>query len=136
MIAEILARCGLKVGHTTTNGIYIGNERIAAVDASGPKSARLVFRDPTVEAAVLETARGGILREGLGFDRCDVGAVLNVTADHLGLRGVDTIEQLAEVKSLLVEIVRKDGASVLNADDQLVAQMADRAEGRIVYFSM
>jgi cyanophycin synthetase len=105
-------------------------------DMTGPWSARVVLKDPTVDSAVLETARGGILREGLGFDRCDVGAVLNVSADHLGLRGVDTIEQLAEVKSLLVEIVRKDGAAVLNADDQLVAKMAERAEGRIVYFSM
>ena len=103
---------------------------------TGPWSARVVLTDPTVDAAVLETARGGILREGLGFDRCDVGAVLNVTADHLGLRGIDTVEELAEVKSLVVEVVREDGASVLNADDPLVAEMAERAEGRIVYFSM
>jgi cyanophycin synthetase len=96
----------------------------------------VVLKDPTVDSAVLETARGGILREGLGFDRCDVGAVLNVTSDHLGLRGVETIEQLAEVKRLIVEVVRENGASVLNADDPLVAAMAEHAEGRVVYFSM
>lgn len=96
----------------------------------------MVLKDPTVDAAVLETARGGILREGLGFDRSDVGAVLNVSNDHLGLRGVNTVEQIADVKSLVVETVRRDGASVLNADDPLVAAMAEDARGRIVYFSM
>src|SRR5690606_17574382 len=95
-----------------------------------------VLKDPTVDAAVLETARGGILREGLGFDRCDVGCVLNVSNDHLGLRGVNTVEEIARVKSLVVEVVRDDGASVLNADDPLVAAMAEDAEGKIIYFSM
>ncbi len=136
MVAHILKMNGERVGLTTTDGIYIDGQIYMKGDMTGPWSARVVLKDPTVDSVVLETARGGILREGLGFDRCDVGAVLNVSADHLGLRGVDTIEQLAEVKSLLVEIVRKDGASVLNADDELVAQMAERAEGRIVYFSM
>jgi cyanophycin synthetase len=136
MVAHILKMNGERVGLTTTDGIYIDGQIYMKGDMTGPWSARVVLKDPTVDSVVLETARGGILREGLGFDRCDVGAVLNVTADHLGLRGVDTIEQLAEVKSLLVEIVRKDGASVLNADDELVAKMAERAEGRIVYFSM
>src|SRR5262249_30781360 len=136
IVAHILKMNGERVGLTTTDGIYIDGQLYMKGDMTGPWSARVVLKDPTVDSAVLETARGGILREGLGFDRCDVGAVLNVTADHLGLRGVETVEQLAEVKSLLVEVVRDDGASVLNADDALVAGMAERAEGRIVYFSM
>jgi cyanophycin synthetase len=136
MVAHILKMNGERVGLTTTDGIYIDGQLYMKGDMTGPWSARVVLKDPTVDSAVLETARGGILREGIGFDRCDVGAVLNVSSDHLGLRGVDTLEQLAEVKRLIVEIVRDDGASVLNADDALVAAMAEHAEGRIVYFSM
>src|SRR5215510_4805435 len=136
MVAHILKMNGERVGLTTTDGIYIDGQIYMKGDMTGPWSARVVLKDPTVDSAVLETARGGILREGLGFDRCDVGAVLNVAADHLGLRGVETLEQLADVKSLIVVVVREDGASVLNADDPLVAKMAERAEGRIVYFSM
>lgn len=136
MVAHILKMNGERVGLTTTDGIYIDGQVYLKGDMTGPWSARVVLKDPTVDSAVLETARGGILREGLGFDRCDVGAVLNVSSDHLGLRGIDTLEQLAEVKSLIVEVVREQGASVLNADDALVAQMVERAEGRIVYFSM
>jgi len=136
MVAHILKMAGERVGLTTTDGIYIDGQLYMKGDLTGPWSARMVLKDPTVGAAVLETARGGILREGLGFDRCDVGAVLNISADHLGLRGVDTLEQLAEVKSLIVEVVRDDGVSVLNADDPLVAAMAERAEGRIFYWSM
>ncbi|HRC76107.1 MAG TPA: cyanophycin synthetase, partial [Kouleothrix sp.] len=136
MVAHILKMNGERVGLTTTDGIYIDGQLYMRGDMTGPWSARVVLKDPTVDSAVLETARGGILREGLGFDRCDVGAVLNVSSDHLGLRGVDTLEQLAEVKRLLVEVVRDNGASVLNADDPLVAAMAEHAEGRVVYFSM
>ncbi|HJZ45673.1 MAG TPA: Mur ligase family protein, partial [Roseiflexaceae bacterium] len=144
MVAHILKMNGERVGLTTTDGIYIDGQIYMKGDMTGPWSARVVLKDPTVDSAVLETARGGILREGLGFDRCDVGAVLNVAADHLGLRGVDTLEQLAEIKQLLVEVVRDDpsansgrgGAAVLNADDALVAKMAAKAEGRVVYFSM
>ncbi len=134
MIAHILKMSGKRVGLTTTDGIYIDGERILKGDMTGPWSARVVLTDPTVEAAVLETARGGILREGLGWDRCDVGCVVNVTADHLGLGGIDTVEDLAFVKRLIVEVVRDTGASVLNADDKLVAAMAEHAEGRIMYF--
>ncbi len=135
MIAHILKMSGKRVGLTTTDGIYIDGERILKGDMTGPWSARVVLTDPTVEAAVLETARGGILREGLGWDRCDVGCVVNVTADHLGLGGIDTVEDLAFVKRLIVEVVRENGSSVLNADDKLVAAMAEHAEGRIMYFS-
>jgi cyanophycin synthetase len=105
-------------------------------DASGPRSARMVLGNPLVEAAVLETARGGMLREGLGFDTCDVGAVLNVTADHLGLKGINTVEELACVKSIVVESVARRGHSILNADDPLTVKMARHARGRIVWFSM
>jgi cyanophycin synthetase len=136
MVAHILKMNGERVGLTTTDGIYIDGQLYMRGDLTGPWSARMVLKDPTIEAAVLETARGGILREGLGFDRCDVGAVLNVSNDHLGLRGVNTVEEIAEIKSLVVEVVRDDGASVLNADDPLVAGMAERAGGRIVYWSM
>ena len=135
MIAHILKMSGKRVGLTTTDGIYIDGERILKGDMTGPWSARVVLTDPTVEAAVLETARGGVLREGLGWDRCDVGCVVNVTADHLGLGGVDTVEDLAFVKRLIVEVVRDTGSSVLNADDKLCVAMADHAEGRIMYFS-
>ncbi len=135
MIAHILKMSGKRVGLTTTDGIYIDGERILKGDMTGPWSARVVLTDPTVEAAVLETARGGVLREGLGWDRCDVGCVVNVTADHLGLGGIDTVEDLAFVKRLIVEVVRDTGSSVLNADDKLCVAMADHAEGRIMYFS-
>ena len=136
MVAHILRAEGLTVGLTNTSGVYIGDERVFAGDASGPKSARLVLRDPTVQAAVLECARGGILREGLAFDRCDVGAVLNVQADHLGLKGIDTLEDLAAVKSVVSESVGRRGISVLNADDLLVRRMARHAGGRVCWFSM
>jgi cyanophycin synthetase len=135
MVAHMLKLDGKCVGLTTTDGIYINGELYKSGDTTGPWSARMVLRDPTVSAAVLETARGGILREGLGFDRCDVGAVLNVKADHLGLRGINTVEELARVKQLIVEVVRDDGYSVLNADDPLTWAMSADAEGRIIYFS-
>ncbi len=96
----------------------------------------MVLKDNTVDAAVLETARGGIVREGIGFDRCDVGAVLNIQADHLGLGGVETVHDLARVKSLVVEVVHRNGTSVLNADDPLCLEMRDQAGGRIAFFSM
>jgi cyanophycin synthetase len=136
MVAQILARRGATVGFTSTSGVYVGGERIYKGDASGPISARMVLSDPTVDVAVLETARGGILREGLGFDRCDVGCVLNVADDHLGLKGINTIEDLAAVKSIVTESVARRGLSVLNADDPLTLRMARYARGRIGYFSL
>lgn len=136
MVAHILKLHGQRVGLTTTDGIYIDGELYMRGDLTGPWSARMALKDPLIDAAVLETARGGILREGLGFDKCTVGAVLNVQADHLGLRGVETLDDLARVKSLVVEVVHKDGSSVLNADDPRCAEMRERAGGRIVFFSM
>lgn len=135
MAARILREAGMTVGLTTTSGVYVGDRLIRAADASGPKSARMVLANPTVDAAVLETARGGILREGLGFDWCDVGCVLNVTEDHLGIKGINTVEDLAKVKSVVVEAVSRRGHSVLNAHDPLTRAMARRARGRICWFS-
>ncbi|WP_309085335.1 cyanophycin synthetase [Chelativorans sp.] len=136
MLAHILKHAGLKVGLAMTTGIFIDGQRIAKGDCSGPRSARLILREPTIDAAVLEVARGGILREGLGFDRCDIGAVLNVSADHLGLRGLDTVEDLAQVKGVVVESVARNGWSILNADNQPSASLERVARGRICYFSM
>jgi len=136
MIGRVLRTQGLTVGITSTTGIYINDERIVEADASGPWSAGVVLRDPTVDVAVLETARGGILRAGLGFPECDVGLVTNVQPDHLGLKGIETIEDLAWVKSVVVEAVRRDGTSVLNADDPNTVRMQRRAGGRIAFFSL
>jgi cyanophycin synthetase len=136
MIGHILAHTGLTVGMTATTGVYIGEHLIRKVDASGPKSARSILTDPTVDAAVLETARGGILREGLAYDRADVGIVLNIAADHLGLKGVETLADLARVKSVVVRQVRRHGTSILNADDPYVSRMARHAGGRVAYFTL
>jgi cyanophycin synthetase len=136
MVKHILRQTGCTVGLTTTSGVYINDELVTAGDSTGPRSARLVLQDPTVDVAVLETARGGTLREGLGYDRCEIGAVLNVQPDHLGLKGIDTVEDLAWVKSLVVEAVSRDGTSVLNADDPVVVSIQHRARGRIAWFSL
>jgi len=136
MIAHILRRAGRQVGMTTTSGVYVGEQLLKACDASGPRSARQLLADPTIEAAVLETARGGILREGLGFDVADVGVVLNIAADHLGLKGVNTLADLAAVKSIVVEQVARRGASILNADDPFTLKMARHAGGRLIYFTL
>lgn len=136
MLSHIMQQAGATVGLTSTTGVYLNQDRIVGGDCSGPKSARVVLREPTVDVAVLECARGGILREGLAFDECDVGAVLNVSEDHLGLKGIDTIEDLAAVKSVVVESVRRNGWSVLNSDDPLTADMARHAGGNLCYFSL
>ncbi len=136
MIAHILKLMGRRVGMTTTDGIVIDGRLIRKGDMSGPKSAQMVLQNPTVDTAVFEVARGGILREGLGYDRNDVAVVTNVTGDHLGLGGIDTIGQLANVKGVVVEAVPRSGTAVLNADDPLVARMARHCAGRVVYFTM
>lgn len=136
MVAHMFRLRGKTVGMTTTSGIYVNDELLWSGDASGPKSARMVLADPLVDVAVLETARGGILREGLAFDTCDVGAVLNIAEDHLGLKGVDTIEDLAAVKSVVVESVARSGTSVLNADDPMTLRMARHAGGRLIWFTL
>lgn len=136
LIAHILKNSGRQVGFTTTDGTYIGNDQIVQGDNTGPVSAQLVLKDPTVDVAVLETARGGIIRSGLGFDQCDVGVVLNVAADHLGLKDVNTLEDLARVKSVIPRAVAKDGWAVLNAEDELVYKMKELVDGKVVCFSM
>jgi cyanophycin synthetase len=136
LTAHLFKQTGQVVGYTTTDGTYIGNYLVEAGDNTGPQSARLILQDPTVEIAVLESARGGILRSGLAFSACDVGVVLNVAADHLGLGDIDTIEQMARVKSVVAETVMPSGYAVLNADDPLVAGMAEAVSGQIAYFSM
>ncbi|HEU4748935.1 MAG TPA: cyanophycin synthetase [Gemmatimonadaceae bacterium] len=131
-----LFRLGEKVvGFTTTDGTYLQNRMVSEGDMTGPFSANIILSNPTVDIAVLETARGGLLRAGLGFDECDVGVVLNVSADHLGLRGINTVEQLADVKGVVAAVVKREGHAVLNADDPLVYAMRDRSPGDIVLFS-
>jgi cyanophycin synthetase len=136
LIAHIFSQVYDAVGFTTTDGIYIGNHLVEKGDTTGPQSAQIILQDPTVDIAVLETARGGILRSGLAFQHCDVGVVLNVAADHLGLGDINTIDQMAKVKAVIAEAVHVDGYAVLNADDERVAAMADYVPGKIAYFSM
>jgi cyanophycin synthetase len=136
MIAHILKLMGRRVGMTSTDGIVIDGRLMKRGDMSGPRSAQMVLQNPTVDTAVFEVARGGILREGLGYDRNDVAVVTNVTGDHLGLGGIETLGQLAGVKGVLVEAVPRSGTAVLNADDPLVYRMGRHCDGRVVLFSM
>ncbi len=136
LIAHIYRQTGKVVGYTTTDGIYVDDYVVEKGDNTGPISAGVILRDPTVEVAVLECARGGILRSGLAFDRCDIGVVLNVAADHLGIGDIDTVEQMAKVKGVIAETVGADGYAILNADDPLVAAMAKKVKGKVAYFSM
>lgn len=135
-IAHILRGTNKCVGFTCTDGITVGDRRIDTGDCSGPKSAKAVLANPKVEMAVLETARGGILREGLGFDRCDVAVVTNIgEGDHLGLHDIDTLEKLAKVKRCIVDVVAPTGYAVLNAADPLVVEMAPKCPGSVIYFA-
>lgn len=136
LISHICRQTGKVVGFTTTDGVYIDDYLVEKGDNTGPYSASMILKDPTVEIAVLETARGGILRSGLAFNQCDVGVVLNVAADHLGIGDIDTIEQMAKVKSVIAEVVSAEGYAVLNADDPLTVSMAEKVKGRVAYFSM
>jgi cyanophycin synthetase len=135
LVAHLFRNTGKMVGFTTTDGVYLHDRIVMEGDMTGPFSANIVLSNPTVDVAVLETARGGLLRAGLGFDDADVGVVLNVSADHLGLRGIHTLEQLAEVKSVIPAVVRREGHAVLNADDPLVYAMRDRTTADVVLFS-
>ncbi|HEX5871349.1 MAG TPA: cyanophycin synthetase, partial [Longimicrobium sp.] len=135
LIAHLFRGTGKRVGFTTTDGVYHQEHLLMEGDLTGPLAADIVLSDPRVEVAVLETARGGILRSGLGYGTCDVGVVMNVTPDHLGMRGIHTVEQLAEVKALIPASVKPGGHTVLNADDPLVLRMREVAEGEIVLFS-
>jgi cyanophycin synthetase len=141
MIGHILRQAGLRVGMSTSDGVYSGARLVYDADASGPRSAEMVLDDTSVEAAVLETARGGIIRRGLGYDKADVAVITNVAADHLGTDGVDDLDELISVKALIAEEVQEGATVVLNADDPVVAAMADRPRVRerspvIRYFSL
>ncbi len=136
LIAHILKGSGCAVGFTTTDGTYIQNNQIVAGDNTGPVSAQLVLKDPSVQVAVLETARGGIIRSGLGYDHCDVAVVTNVAADHLGLKDINTLEDLARVKSVVPRSVSSKGFAVLNAEDENVYRMRKLVDGTSVFFSM
>ncbi|BAZ66131.1 cyanophycin synthetase [Fischerella sp. NIES-4106] len=136
LLAHIYKQTNKVVGYTTTDGTYIGDYLVEVGDNTGPQSAQLILQDPTVEVAVLETARGGILRSGLAFEAANVGVVLNVAADHLGIGDIDTIDQLAHLKSVVAEAVYPDGYAVLNADDSRVAAIAERTKANIAYFTM
>ena len=136
LIAHLLTETGLRVGMTGTDGVYINHRLIDTGDCSGPKSARNVLMHPDVDAAVLETARGGLLREGLGFDHCDVAVVTNIgEGDHLGLNFIASVEDLAILKRVIVQNVAPTGAAVLNAADPMVAKMGDQCAGRVIFFA-
>ncbi len=136
MVGHIYSTMKQFVGMTTTDGIYFDGVRRVKGDCAGPRSAEAVLQHPLVEVAVLETARGGILRSGLAFDKCTVGVVLNVAADHLGLDGIETPENLARVKQVVIESVAETGYGVLNADDPLTVEMASECTGQVIFFGM
>jgi cyanophycin synthetase len=136
LMAHMVKTMGYKVGYTTTDGVYIQNQMMMRGDCTGPVSAEFVLKDPTVDFAVLECARGGILRSGLGFHNCDIAIVTNVAEDHLGLGDIDTMEQLARVKAVVPESVLASGYSILNADNKWAAGMAKGLACKVAYFSM
>jgi cyanophycin synthetase len=136
LLAHIVKNNGFKVGFTTSDGIYVQNHMMEKGDTTGPVSAEYILKDPTVEFAVLETARGGILRSGLGFSRCDIAIITNIQEDHLGLSDIHTLEDLARVKSTVVKSVKKDGWAILNAEDEQCLKIANELSCNIAYFSM
>ena len=136
LIAHIVKNNGFKVGFTTSDGIYVGNSMLTKGDTTGPVSAEFILKDPTVEFAVLETARGGILRAGLGFSKCDIGIVTNVQADHMGLSDINTLEEMTKVKAVVIESVKRDGYAVLNADNKYCVTIGKNASCKIAYFSI
>ncbi len=136
LIAHMMKIMGHNVGFTTSDGVYIQNHLLMKGDCTGPVSAEFVLKDPTVDFAVLETARGGMIRAGLGFHHCDIAVVTNVAADHLGLKGIHTLEQLARLKGVVPETVLPTGTAILNADDDHVFNMRKEVKGSIALFSM
>lgn len=132
MVAHIYKLSGNTVGLATTDGVYIDGNLTVKGDLTGPQAAQMILRDPTIDAAILETARGGLLRRGMGYERCDTGAVLNINADHLGLKGVDTLDDLARVKRIVVETATN--TAVLNADDELCLKMAGHTKAEHICY--
>jgi cyanophycin synthetase len=135
LLAHLFRNTGEHVGFTTTDGVYVQNRLVMAGDMAGPFAANIILSNPNVSLAVLETARGGMLRAGLAFDECDLAVVLNVSTDHLGIGGINTVEQLADLKGVIAAVVRREGHAVLNADDPLVYRMRERTPGDVVLFS-
>lgn len=136
LTAHIAKSAGYKVGFTTSDGVYIQNQLMMKGDCTGPVSAQFVLKDPTVDFAVLECARGGLLKAGLAFQQCDIAVVTNISEDHIGLGGISTIEQMAKVKAVVPETVKKNGFAILNADDDLVYDMRKNLHCNIALFSM
>ncbi len=136
LIAHIVKNNGFKVGFTTSDGIYVGNSMLTKGDTTGPVSAEFILKDPTVEFAVLETARGGILRSGLGFGRCDVAVITNIQEDHMGLSDIHTLKDMARVKGVVAESVKRSGYVVLNADNAYCASISKEVNCNVAYFSM
>jgi cyanophycin synthetase len=136
LLAHIVKNNGHKVGFTTSDGIYIQNHMMEKGDTTGPISAEYVLKDPTVDFAVLETARGGILRSGLGFSQCDIGIITNIQEDHLGISDIHNLDDLARVKSVVVESIKKDGWAVLNAEDDKCVEIAASLRCNVALFSM
>lgn len=132
MVAHMWKNAGKVVGLTTTDGVYINGKLTVAGDTTGPASAQMVLKDPSVEMAILETARGGLLRSGMGYDYCNVGACLNIASDHLGLKGVNTLEDLAKVKSIVVEAAKD--VAILNADDPHVLRMSAKVTAKNIFY--
>lgn len=136
LIAHIVKNNGYRVGLTTSDGIYVQNTMMLKGDTTGPVSAEFILKDPTVEFAVLETARGGILRSGLGFAQCDIGVITNIQEDHLGLNDIHTLDDLTRVKEVVINSVKNSGWAVINADNKYCVQIGKRAKCNVVYFSM
>jgi cyanophycin synthetase len=136
LLAHIVKNNGYKVGFTTSDGIYVENHMLEKGDTTGPISAEYILKDPTVEFAVLETARGGILRSGLGFSKCDIGIITNIQEDHLGISDIHNLKDLARVKSVVVESVRKKGWAVLNAEDEHCVEISKNLSCKVAFFSM
>ena len=136
LLAHIVKNNGYKVGFTTSDGIYVQNHMMEKGDTTGPVSAEYILKDPTVEFAVLETARGGILRSGLGFSRCDIAIITNIQEDHLGLSDIHNLDDLARVKSTVVKSVKKDGWAILNAEDDQCLKIANELSCNVAYFSL
>ena len=135
LIAHIVKNNGYRVGYTTSDGIYVGNTLMMKGDTTGPVSTEFILKDPTVDLAVLETARGGILRSGLGFGFCDIGVITNIQEDHLGISDIHTLDDLARVKAVIINSVKKTGWAVLNADNAYCVRIGKKAECNATYFS-
>jgi cyanophycin synthetase len=135
LIAHIVKNNGYRVGFTTSDGIYVQNTMLLKGDTTGPVSSEFILKDPTVDFAVLETARGGILRSGLGFGFCDIGVVTNIQEDHLGLSDIHTLDDLTRVKSVVINSVKKTGWAVLNADNEYCVRIGKKADCNVTYFS-